>query len=120
LAGLNNVDLGLPVDDLPGLREQAESPAVADLLAWVLHVIQPGDALVAIQIGPLEPGDFLLAASSQQGEADDVGHRDLGAHVAPGEVVEQSLLFRGRHPALAFLGLADYSATSEFVRGVLQ
>jgi len=51
---------------------------------------------------------------------DDVGHRNLGAYVAHGEVVEQGLFFVRRHAALAFLWLADDPTLTQLVRGVFQ
>ena len=90
--------------------QQADCATVADLLVRVLHVVQPGDAFVAIEAGPLEQSDLLLAPGGHQGGADDVGHRDFGAHVADGEVIEQRLLFRSGHPALALPGLGDDAA----------
>ncbi len=38
------------------------------------YVVQPGDALVKVEVGPTQAGDLLLSTGGQQGETDDVGH----------------------------------------------
>lgn len=69
-------DLRLSLHQVPGFAQQRERPMVADLGAGVLCVPEHRRPLFAVQIRPQQPGDFAFPLRREDGEGDDIAHRN--------------------------------------------